>query len=117
MNRHDRNTCAQDRSKIRDLNDRLRRTGHGGKLVFTQAVTELDHATLMRLLHAVSTFSGFNPNNDPWSEHDFGQVLIDAVPYFWKIDYYDVELEFGSPNPADESITQRVLTILTALDL
>ena len=33
---------------------------------------------------------------------------------FWKIDAYDRTLEFGSDDPADPSVTRRVLTIMLA---
>ena len=34
--------------------------------------------------------------------------------YFFKIDYYDKNTEFGSPDPADPAVTTRVLTIMRA---
>ena len=33
---------------------------------------------------------------------------------FWKIDYYDPSMYFGSSDPADESLTRRVMTIMLA---
>jgi hypothetical protein len=32
--------------------------------------------------------------------------------YYWKIDYYDRSLKFGSPDSADPSIAIRILTIM-----
>jgi Protein of unknown function (DUF3768) len=32
----------------------------------------------------------------------------------FKIDYYDKDLNFHSPNPADPAVTERVLTIMLA---
>jgi hypothetical protein len=36
--------------------------------------------------------------------------------YFFKVDYYDKSLEFGSEDPADPAQTTRVLTIGEASD-
>jgi len=63
---------------------------------------------------AVRTFDGFNDENDPLGNHDFGSVIVDGVVVFWKIDYYDEGMEYGSEVPADPSKTTRVLTIMLA---
>ena len=34
--------------------------------------------------------------------------------FFWKIDYYDPNLEFGSEDPADPTKTTRILTLMLA---
>lgn len=83
----------------------------------TRAVAALPADTLAELLAAVRQFDAFTANNDPYGERDFGSVTIDGDAYFWKIDYYDIDLNFGSPDPADETVTYRVLTLMTAGDL
>ena len=65
-------------------------------------------------MRAVRTFSTFSEDNDPWQEHDFGAVEIDGEKVFWKIDYYDLSMMYASPNPANESATVRILTIMLA---
>lgn len=72
---------------------------------------------MSKVLKAVRTFAAFTPGNDPWGEHDFGKVAVDGTAYVWKIDAYDLNLEFGSPAPADKSVTRRVLTIMTEMEV
>jgi hypothetical protein len=62
----------------------------------------------------VVTFEAFTPGDDPHGEHDFGAIKHAGVRYFWKIDYYDLAKQFGSPDAADPTVTTRVLTIMRA---
>lgn len=117
MDCHDKDVCSQKTAKIRTLNDQLRRTGCGGRVMMTRAVAALPPAELEVLINAMRAFDTFDHRNDPWGEHDFGKVLVGDAAYFWKIDAYDVNLEFGSPDPSDETITRRVLTIMTGDDM
>lgn len=63
---------------------------------------------------AVSSFDNFTPDNDPYGEHDFGSVNVAGQHLFWKIDYYDPSLCYGSEDPADLAVTRRVLTVMLA---
>ena len=114
---HDEVTCARRRSTIRDLNDQLRTKGIGGKVMLTRAMAAHPPQTLSAVLSAVREFDDFTSANDPWSKHDFGSVVVEGETYFFKIDAYDLNLEYGSPDPSDDSITRRVLTIMQAGDL
>ena len=53
-------------------------------------------------------------HNDPYGAHEFGAVDVAGEKVFFKVDAYDANLEYGSPDPADPSVTTRVLTILLA---
>jgi len=107
-------TRENDTKIIAALNDRLRQTFTGGKVMATCGVNELSDDTRARLFTAIQSFDNFGPGNDPYGEHDFGKVVIGGQDFFWKIDYYDHTLNFGSENPANPSITTRVLTIMLA---
>jgi hypothetical protein len=100
--------------RIRALNDHLRRSFIGGKVVATRGVTALDNDDFLILLNLLNDFDDFTPDNDPHGEHDFGAVMLNGARYFWKIDYYDPTLTSGSADPSDDSITTRVLTIMRA---
>ena len=52
--------------------------------------------------------------NDPHEEHDFGAFDADGQRVFFKIDYFDESLTYHSPDPADPSVTKRVITIMLA---
>jgi len=66
------------------------------------------------VLRQVQVFEAFTPDNDPYGEHDFGQITLEGTTFFWKIDYYDLDLHMHSPDPSNETVTARVLTIMLA---
>jgi hypothetical protein len=105
---------AEHRRRIRLLNDNLRRHAVGGTVVVTQGLAALGAETKNAVLRAVATFDAFDPDNDPYEEHDFGALCVDGLSIFFKIDYYDPALEFHSPDPSDPSVTVRVLTVMLA---
>ena len=103
-----------DVTTIRHLNDQLRRTLAGGVLVMTAGVIALGEARQLTVLKAVAAFDTFDEGNDPYGEHDFGALELEGERLFWKIDYFDRNLSSRSPDPADPSVTTRVLTIMLA---
>jgi Protein of unknown function (DUF3768) len=105
-------TSAADR--IRVLNDNFRTTFVGGQVVMTQGVSELPLDAKARVILAVRSFAQFTSDNDPHREHDFGSFAVDGETYFFKIDYYALDLVGGSEDPADPEATTRVLTIMRA---
>jgi len=98
--------------KIRALNDEFRKTMRGGKVVATQGVMALPD--LMTVLDRVREFSDFTEENNPHGENDFGAFIHNDQHLLWKIDAYDKDLRFGSPDPTDPTVTVLVLTILLA---
>ena len=99
---------------VRQLNDALRQTMTGGQVLITSGVEALGLMAVGSILHAVRQFDKFSPGNDPFDEHDFGALTCLGYRVFWKIDHYDRQLEFGSPDPADPHVTTRALTIMLA---
>lgn len=79
--------------------------------MLTAGITTLPEADQQAILQAVQQFRDFTPDNDPYSEHDFGMVEVQGRRIFFKIDYYDPTLTIGSEDPAQ---TRRVLTVMLA---
>lgn len=111
-------------AKVRQLNDQLRQTLTGGTVVMTAGIMALSPDKQAEVIAKVKDFDVFTPDNDPWDEHDMGVIEIE-VPgsgfggtvterVFWKMDYYDLTRAYLSPDPADASVTERVLTIMLA---
>lgn len=101
-------------NKIALLNDAFRTTFSGGKVMMTAGVDALPDMVKAAALNEVASFTSFSENNDPYGEHDFGSFELCSRKFFWKIDYYDKELQYGSEDPADPEKTTRVLTLMLA---
>jgi hypothetical protein len=99
---------------IRELNNQLRRDFRFGSVFMTPGISSLGPDMVEQIIKRVAAFDDFNDDNDPYGEADLGQFEIGGRTVLWKIDYYDVGMEFHSPDPADPKVTQRVLTIMLA---
>jgi hypothetical protein len=106
-----RNSSAE---RIAQLNDKLRKTGRGGQIVVTRGATALSGFDPEELMAALARYDSFDEDNDPHGERDFGDVDLWGAELLWKIDYYGKELASASPDPADQNITSRVLTVMLA---
>ena len=98
-------------TKIRELNDQFRQTFLGGNILLTTGFQSLEADIQAQAIEAIQNFDNFTKDNDPYGEHDFGEVVIDSQKVWFKIDYYDVSLQAGSPDPSNPAVTKRVLTI------
>jgi hypothetical protein len=101
-------------ARIQELNDAFRRSFFGGVVVVTTGFESLPADRRRLILSKVRAFDQFDKDNDPHGEHDLGVVNDGDVRCLWKIDYYDRDLELMSPDPADPSVTTRVLTVMLA---
>ena len=108
-------TDTETRSTIARQNDNFRRHP-GSDCMVTASVQAKGPIFVLSAASAVRAFDAFTGDNDPHGEHDFGAFDLCGERLFWKIDYYDKDLSFGSPDPADPAVTRRVLTIMLASD-
>ena len=72
----------------------------------------LDEVVISDIFVAVQEFSNFTEDNDPHGEHDFGSFTVAGNKVFWKIDYYDQQLQYGAESLDPDC--RRVLTIMLA---
>lgn len=109
-------TSPTQTDRIRALNDDLRQniSRGGGHAVMTAGVAALGAEAVARIVKTIEVFDGFCQVNDPYEEHDFGAFESEGHTIFFKIDYYDPTTSMHSPDPADPSVTKRVITIMLA---
>jgi hypothetical protein len=116
---------AERIARVAQLNDELRRSIHSSgrnQVVMTAGVAALiGDVALFRgfrrraeIIRVVRDYDNFTPDNDPIGEHDFGRFEFEDAILYWKIDYYDLDLTYGSPDAANPDVTTRVRTILLA---
>ncbi|MBV6439442.1 MAG: hypothetical protein EPGJADBJ_01082 [Saprospiraceae bacterium] len=101
--------------RIAQLNDEFRKAAwQGGHVYMTQGIQGLPPEDQFQVFKLVKTFNAFSEDNDPYEEHDFGAFDFKRERIFWKIDYYDKSMTFGSEDPADPEVTERVMTVMLA---
>ena len=108
--------------KIAKLNDQLRSNigypfsfanKQKDQFVLTQGIVDsFNDGEITTLFHSIKTFDNFNEGNDPYQERDFGSLTAKGRKIFWKIDYFDNDLEYHSPDNTDPTVTKRVLTVM-----
>ncbi|MCP4284499.1 MAG: DUF3768 domain-containing protein [Gammaproteobacteria bacterium] len=101
-----------ENEQIRELNDKLRKTGIGGTVMLTHGIASLPEKDQLAIMRAVGQFDAFTRDNDPYGEHDCAAVQFDQYHVLFKIDYYNPELTHHSDDPTDPEMTMRVLTIM-----
>ena len=80
----------------------------------TRGIAALRPETVSEIAAAVASFDDFSADNDPHGEHDFGALSVSDHRVFFKIDCYGIDMASASPDPADEAVTRRVMTIMLA---
>lgn len=107
---------AEKTARIRALNDGLRRTFQGGKVLCTPGISNLPTMAVAEVYNMVRAFDAFTTDNDPYHEHDFGSLEVCGERIFFKIDCYQTGSDYleGAADPSDAATTDRVMTIMLA---
>lgn len=107
-----------DSTEIRRLNDQLRKELKGGQVLFMGELAgwSADRIALQHRVLGLVRTADIDPDNDPYGEADFGKVECAGEEFFWKIDYYDLEMKNASEDPANPALTKRVMTVMKASD-
>lgn len=106
--------------QIAKLNDRAR-SGFdpSARIMFTRGCLDAfcsgdTPSGLVAQAELIKTMRRHRFEEDTYGERDFGEFTFRGERVFFKVDYYDLSLEYGSEDPADPSITARVVTIMLA---
>jgi hypothetical protein len=102
-------------NRVRRLNDEARSSLKGCKLVCSPAIKK--SGRIDAIIRCVREYSSFNESSNLSDEHDFGCFEFEQQQIVWKIDCYDLDLTMRSIDPAEPSITCRVLTVMLAEEL
>ena len=103
--------------KIAMLNDAFReKAGQGALVCLTPGIKSLSIADHYEVFSLIRTFNDFSEKNNPYGERDFGAIDYKENRIFWKIDYYDNDMECGSEDPSDPAKTTRVMTVMMAYE-
>lgn len=121
--------AREQTTRIARLNDLARRAmGVACTVVATVGFRSLSDADQSCVRELIETFDAFNEDNDPHGERDFGSIYQlgcgrwtterprlredERERVFWKLDYYDRDMQYASDDAANPAITRRVLTIM-----
>ena len=103
-------------SDIATLNDTFRKTFTGGQVLLTAGIAAMSSEDKANIISLVQNFNDFTPDNNPYSENDFGTFDYKGEKILWKIDYYDLKNKYHSEDTSNPYITNRILTIMKVFE-
>lgn len=104
---------VQEAAIIAAQNDAFRRSILGntsvadapqGQFVMTRGVAALGPDARLELTRRVAAFGAFNADSDPYGWHEMGVIELDGTTVWFKLDLYDVDYQYGSPEPSDPTL-------------
>ncbi|QDZ06392.1 DUF3768 domain-containing protein [Sphingomonas panacisoli] len=103
-------------ARVAKLNDDFRQGRTRGRFFVTPGIIKLSKGAPDELLSLVRNYNTFTRDENPYGENDFGSLDWRGSKVFWKIDYYNLDLTGGSPDPTDDSVTVRCLVLMLAAE-
>ena len=111
----DNDTCARLNDDCRWLRGDPSNFRHMMTIGVEDLISDTDMPSqIMRRAQLQAAIRNHPFTPDEGSERDFGCFKFLGQKLFFKIDAYDRDLEYGSPDPADASVTIRVMTVMLA---
>ncbi len=124
-------TAREQTARIARLNDLARSAmGVACTAIATVGFRSLPTSDQSRVRELIETYDAFTEDNDPHGERDFGTIYQlgdgrwtterprlredERERVFWKLDYYDRQMQFASDDATNPAVTRRVLTIMLA---
>ena len=103
--------AAARKDSIRELNDALRQTLAGGRVLLSPGVLSLPVEANAELLERVRSFTAFDPDND--AEHGFGRFDFAGVAYCFELECCS-RTHDGAKEAVDAGKGTRALTVMRA---
>ena len=101
---------------IAKLNNDFRKSFIGGEVLLSAGIAAMSSEDKANIISLVQNFNDFTPDNNPYSENDFGTFDYKGEKILWKIDYYDLNNKYHSEDPSNPYITNRILTIMKVFE-
>ncbi|MDH5727368.1 MAG: DUF3768 domain-containing protein [Gammaproteobacteria bacterium] len=95
--------------RIAKLNDQLRTTFKGGRILLSDTVMNLPPELKKMVFLGVTEYREFRQPG--YDTHDFGRFTLRGQSYYWAIQCYHPTLFEPSTDPSDPTKTRRVLLI------
>ena len=98
---------------FRTLDDAWRPHLLVARAVISPGIAALGPEAAAAIVNTIAVFDDFRCADGPYEPHDFGALdLDDGRTIFFKIECVDKSLTRPSPDPADLSVSERVITIM-----
>lgn len=103
-----------DLDKIVTLNDAFRRDFSSDDVILSRGIQALCPEADREDLFDAIRCSDSTQLDDAFGERSCGTVGYDGAPVAWRIEYYNPTGDDESSDPADETVTRRMMTMIIA---